>query len=245
MTIERTSTSAFCHSSFASLNRADQIEGIGLESKNKTYEIIAPKFGKQYGIWYPLIWRLLSLHRFVSVSSRLPQGVGLAVDLYIACWWIIELLVMWVMISEAAFSTVQDLLICALLVYRLLDLIIIHSSILLRGFYRRPTKWLTGNRIVLLTILSGLEIMFIFGLIYRTLELVAPNAGAFEPPLGGVFTAVYVSVVTATTLGYGSPHPIGWAARSLAMLESCFVLLIVVVLISAIRGGFKPKLEDK
>ena len=61
--------------------------------------------------------------------------------------------------------------------------------------------------------------------------------GAFSQKLNGLFECIYFSVVTATTLGYGSPHPIGTISRLVSMVESMHLLLIIITLISYVRSS--------
>jgi hypothetical protein len=49
--------------------------------------------------------------------------------------------------------------------------------------------------------------------------------------------AVYFSVVTATTLGYGVPAPSGAGSKTLAALEACTTVLLLFVMISTAARG--------
>ncbi len=203
-------------------------------------QINIPNFGKKWGIFYPLIWRILSINRYLPPAIFHHQRCALGVDLYILGFWIVELN----LVIAAEFCTGWmgkfGWFTCVVLLFRLFNLAFIHFSILIRGFYRTPTKWKTGNRIVLLTFFSAIEILFIFGVLFRGFEVLLPNLAAFDPELCNLFSGIYLSVVTGTTLGYGIPHPVGIVSRILAMVESLFIVLIIFSLIGAVRGGWKP-----
>ena len=67
------------------------------------------------------------------------------------------------------------------------------------------------------------------------------SAYSISTDLSGLYEGIYLSVTTATTLGYGTPNPSGWLTRLLAMLESAHLLLIVVAIIAYARSlGFRP-----
>jgi voltage-gated potassium channel Kch len=80
-----------------------------------------------------------------------------------------------------------------------------------------------------------LLICLAFAAAYRLVELVVPGSLSFTPPLevGDAWSrAVYFSLVTLTTLGYGDVAPVSDAARSLACLEAVIGILYPTVLIA-------------
>ena len=196
-----------------------------------------PLFSSELGILYPLVWRILSSNRFWSPSMWLPRESGIAVDIYLCAWWLIELLIAIVCGMLLSWRGCAVWLCGGLLLFRLFDMGFVLLSILLKGFYRRSGDWLSGNRIVLLVLANTLEIMFVYGLLYRACGVVAPEAAAMEPPLRSLLDSCYFSVVTATTLGYGNPHPVGWLSRILSIMETLTVFLVVVALVGYVAGA--------
>ena len=204
-----------------------------------------PHFSNELGFLYPLAWRILSSNRIWSPAMWLSRRSGLAIDIYICVWWALE----------AALACVCGLLswhggvvwLCvALLLFRLLDIGFVLFSILLKGFYRRKGDWLSGNRLVLLVLANALEIMFVYAVLYRALGVVASGAAAIMPQLGSLFDSFYFSVVTATTLGYGTPHPTAWLSRTLSIVETLTMVLIVVTLVAYIASArLAPRDREK
>lgn len=112
-------------------------------------------------------------------------------------------------------------------------------SILIKGNYRRQGDWPSVNRVILLVVFNALEIMVLFALIFYVLGVLTPTIASTSPNLETFFDALYFSFVTGTSLGYGVPHPIGWLARLLAILESSSIILVVIAVISYITGERK------
>lgn len=217
------------------------------EPSGQNEQSYTPEFGSLLGLWYPLIWRVLGLNRFFSPSMWLPVQSGLAIDLYLAGWWLIEIVSVLSLEIHGAWTTCLGLLVCFTFLFRLVDILFVVLSLLLKGFYRDPRGLKSTARLTLLTMFNALEIMFLFGALYRGFALRHPNAARFNDELAGLFDAMYPSVVTATTLGYGELRPIGWLSRLFAMGESCLMLLVVVVLIGFLRqeGWRPPDLERR
>ena len=85
--------------------------------------------------------------------------------------------------------------------------------------------------------------MIIFAFYYRSLGILLPEIAATSPKLSSFFDALYFSVVTGISLGYGVPHPIGWLSRLLSMMEATSIFIVVIAVISYITSG-KRKPED-
>lgn len=195
-----------------------------------------PQFGHHLGLWYPLAWRILATNKFWSPSMWLPKDSALAIDIYIGTWWIIELLCIVLCNDIFHWQGLGAWIFVILILFRLTDLMFVLSSILVKGFYRKQGDWPSVNRITLLVILNALEIMLMFAIIYRALGSLMPEIAATEPPLTNFFNALYFSFVTGTSLGYGTPHPVGWLSRLLAILESSSIILVVIAVIGYITG---------
>lgn len=196
-----------------------------------------PHFSDELGFLYPLAWRILSSSRVWSPAMWLPRKSGLAIDIYICVWWTLEVAL--ALVCSLLFSWRGGVvwLCVGLLLFRLLDIGFVLFSILLKGFYRREGDWLSANRLVLLVLANALEMMFVYAVLYRALGVVASGAAAIMPPLGSLFDSFYFSVVTATTLGYGTPHPTAWVSRTLSIVETLTMVLIVVTLVGYIAGA--------
>src|SRR3989338_6534714 len=195
-----------------------------------------PKFGHHLGIWYPLIWRLLGTNKFWSPSMWLQKDSALAIDIYIAVWWLFEIIC--IAFCDFLFkqSTVYIWLFTILTIFRLSDIMFVLLSILIKGNYRRQGDWPSVNRVILLVIFNALEIMVLFALIFYALSVLTPNIASTNPELKTFFEALYFSFVTGTSLGYGIPHPVGWLARLLSISEASYIILVVIAVIGYITS---------
>lgn len=196
-----------------------------------------PEFGKNLGLWYPLFWRILDSHEYWSLSHLFAKKSALGIDIYIGTWWVVEIFGAILCGSVFSWHPLGDWILMVLLCYRFFDIIFVLESTLLKGFYRNPYYWLSANRIMLLAIINAIEIMYIFAVFYRVFGILYPVAAGTEPILSDLFNALYFSVVTGTTLGYGKPHPIGWLSQLLVILETISIVLVVVVLVGYVASS--------
>jgi hypothetical protein len=197
------------------------------------------RFGKKLGLWYPLLSNFLSaLSRFWPSIRLIPKDNHFATDAYIGICWLIEIIGV-ILCCDKLFgwnSVCAWVLLC-FCAYRFIDILLIITSILFKGFYRRRSTVSSAYRLLLLSILNAFEMMFLFSIFYVATGSLFPLAGKIEPTLSNLFDALYFSVTTGTTLGFGTPHAVGWIAKLLVMLETSIILLGVAVLIGRIAGA--------
>ena len=203
-----------------------------------------PLFGHHLGFWYPLVWRILASNKYWSPSMWLPRDSALAIDIYVACWWIIEIISVIFCGKYFHWHGNGTWIFVFIILFRFIDLMFVLSSILVKGFYRKEGDWPSLNRITLLVICNAFEIMLMFGIFYRALGILLPDQASTVPNLNSFFDAVYFSVVTGISLGYGVPHPTGWLSRLLSMIEATSIFMVVIAVIGYITSG-KRKPEDR
>jgi len=201
---------------------------------------VSPEFGDRFGFLYPLAWRLLSTNRYWSPSMWFNRKSALVIDIYVCAWWTAEMLLAVLCARLAHWQGWLAWVCVALFSFRFVDICFVLLSILLKGFYRRPGDWLSANRLVLLVLINSVEITFIFAVLYRALAFLVPNAAEISTPFSSLFESLYFSVVTATTLGYGTPHPTGWLSRFMSILETLTMFLIVITLVGYFAGRRRP-----
>ncbi len=85
--------------------------------------------------------------------------------------------------------------------------------------------------------------MLLFAVLFLASSHLWPIEGQVTPALAGLFDALFLSVVTGTTLGYGSPLPVGTIARGIAMVECAFIPMVVLVLLAYVRGSGRSARE--
>ena len=200
-----------------------------------------PEFGVEKGIWYPLIWRILDTHKYWSISNWLPKGSALAIDIYIGIWWILELVFIFFGFRVFNWTGTGAFILFLFPLYRFFDLSFVLVSILIKRKLKLEETWKSANRIVFLVIMNALEIILIFAFFYYIFGINFPEAACISPKLKNMFDALYFSVVTGSTLGYGTPAPVGWLSKLLAMIETLTFVLIVIALISFAVGVRRVK----
>lgn len=198
-----------------------------MEKKNKPLQGFNPKFGSNHGYVYPVVWHALGAIRCITPSKWLPTSN--ATDLYILFWWGIEATYL---IALTDWLNWRAWLLCAIFLFRIVDMLLTQLTLLIG-----PKEWASPQRLVLHLLLNALELMIIYGVLFWIFSNIISVKGAFYPDIKGLFECIYFSVVTATTLGYGTPHPIGTISRLLSMAESMHLLLIIVTLIGYIRSS--------
>lgn len=193
-------------------------------------------FGKKHGIWYPLAHKILSTHKYWSPSMWLPKDSAVAIDVYIGSWWLLELFIILLYCNVFHWQGIGAWVLVALIIFRLLDLMFVLFSILIKGSYNKEKEWVSVNRITLLVILNALELMVLYGILFRAFSVLTPNIAAISPELDSFFSALYFSFVTGTSLGYGVPIPTGWLSRLLAIVEVSSIILVVIAVVGYIAG---------
>lgn len=202
-----------------------------------------PPFGHRQGFLFPLVWRILRV-RCWPLAKLLPDS-RLIIDIYILAWWIAEAALIVLCSVKLSWQGWGTWVAMCVLLYRLLDVMWVLTSMLLTGHWKRGGSWASLERVLFLVLCNAVEILVLFGAFYWAAGLLLPNAGATTPGLSSFFDAIHFSVVTGTTLGYGSPHPQGWLAKALSIAETWVVLLLVIVLIGYVLGARdKPTLDE-
>ena len=79
---------------------------------------------------------------------------------------------------------------------------------------------------------------FIFFFLAALIIMYSLEAGAGNPKVKSLFDALYLVVITMTTVGYGDIVPITWEGRALAMLLGAGGLFIFSMSIATISAGF-------
>ncbi len=119
--------------------------------------------------------------------------------------------------------------------------LIVFSILLIKHFL--IDKALLRHRIT-----AAVAVYLIFGVLFaRLYEMVhLLDANAFNSTHLHLFSFVYFSFITLTTMGYGDIVPVSVAARSLAMLEGIAGQLYMIILISSLVAEFSAqKMQSK
>lgn len=86
--------------------------------------------------------------------------------------------------------------------------------------------------------MNALELFLLFGVIYFCRELMWLRGSNLEMCLAGLGDAIYFSIVTGTTLGYGDvvPNANDNVGRALVSIQPVIFVLVVVAMLGFARG---------
>ena len=107
------------------------------------------------------------------------------------------------------------------------------GSTLLRRIFEQPT---IRAKEVLAALSAYIEFTMVFAFAYMAAARAGSEAFFTGGPATGMGDFAYFSVVTITTLGYGDLTPATDIGRSLAMLETLFGQIFLVVLVAFLVG---------
>jgi hypothetical protein len=94
---------------------------------------------------------------------------------------------------------------------------------------RNPVRWL------LLSTINIAQIVLSFGLLFLVYGV------QFEPQITDSTTAIYQSLITFTTLGYGEIIPVCNFGKKIVILELSYFLLFLVLKLPAVLSAFEVK----
>ena len=96
---------------------------------------------------------------------------------------------------------------------------------------------------ILLCLISYIFTIYGFGIAFLFMSRINPNA--FNIGELDLFTAIYFSMITAATVGYGDIIPISRGARSFVIAEIIMSLVYVIFFFSVLSGAIKhPNPKD-
>ncbi len=134
---------------------------------------------------------------------------------------------------------------CILPAIRWLEILSLVISALVIGLAqtaRRITR-IAPHYLLLLALVSYAEAITIFAIFYHLAGTVLPDA--FNSHLSSL-DALYLSVITAATVGYGDIHPTHWCTKLLVMAEvsSCFLIAVGAIGRSVSALGSNPEKSE-
>jgi len=127
--------------------------------------------------------------------------------------------------------------VCALLLYgsvRVFEIVVYQAKVVLFDAYRQPRSTpdyavRSYRRIVVLTLHNYFEVIFWFAAAYAAMsELFGEKAQAVSTPAG----ALYFSIVTMATVGYGDLTPSSERGKLLVTLQIAIGLLMTIVILA-------------
>lgn len=203
-------------------------------------KIYRPDIGNRYGFLYPVTWRLLDYGQLASIYYWLNFKTAIGSDIYVATCWLLELVCLWVV---GRFDGVWVWIVIVFCAYRYLDVMNVLLSILVRGFIKHDPRGQgrsSANRTVLLILANGIEIFVLFSVLALALYMLFPISASLNQPISGSIDALYYSVVTGATLGFGDIYPKGLLSKTMAIVEVLSIFLVFVIVVGTIASQRKP-----
>lgn len=183
-----------------------------------------------------LLIRSLSLSNLVAFFKLFSNRAAYVfIEGYVVAW-VIGLT--WLLFRSPACVA----LVIGLCVYRLLDLISYHMCIFLVD--SQPAEWKVHSvrRSFLAALVNFYEIVVAFAIFYLC-------SGGIGHPVEGVLSsgvdALYYSLVTMATLGYGEFRPAGEIGRALVSVQLMFEVIFVAVILPALVGNVIEMLRGR
>ncbi len=119
-----------------------------------------------------------------------------------------------------------------IMIYLLLETVLyIPTLIFASDLFSKPRSY---KRSLLLLFLNYLEIIFAFGVLY--------SCGNFlNKPFGNWFDAVYFSVITSSSIGYGDFYPVTTIGKLLVSAQAILFLFFVILFLNFFTTKIKAK----
>ncbi|MFC5684636.1 potassium channel family protein [Flavobacterium sp. MAHUQ-51] len=128
-----------------------------------------------------------------------------------------------------------------MMIYVMLETVLyIPTLIFASDLFARPRSY---KRSMLLLFFNYLEIVFGFAVLYST-------GNYLNHPINHWFDAVYFSMVTSSTIGFGDLYPVQTFGKALVMTQSLLVLMFVVLFLNFYstkidsKGYFEKRKKD-
>ena len=177
-----------------------------------------------------VVVRSFSLLHIAGFMRNLISG-SIISEFYVVVWFLILLAIL---TFNAYFAPWLAILIVC---YRLVDGLNYRLCIIFVDRYKKDWGLRSLNRSLILLFINYLEIIVAFATLYLLTDSVGYKSDA---PLASRLDALYFSVITITTLGYGDIKPIMQVGKWLSLTETVmgFVLIVLVV------GSFLTGIHD-
>jgi hypothetical protein len=149
----------------------------------------------------------------------------LAIDFYVLAKVIFPLVIL---INDLQHCT----LIIVLLIYLLLETVLyIPTLIFASDLFSRPRSY---RRSMMMLFLNYVEIVFSFGVLYSC-------GNYLNKPFLHWIDAIYFSIVTSSSIGYGDFYPITTTGKLLVILQAFLFLVFIVLFLNFFSAKIKSK----
>lgn len=172
---------------------------------------------------YPLLRSRTALTQQEVHSKKFATRRGRAIEFYIFCWWIVEVIfvVISCLMSWPPWARILFAIPPGLRILEIMQVTV--NATLFDALSGRPDELIGSRaRMLVLSSLNYLELVTCFGIIYAL--NITLLKGAEIPP-----TAFYFSTITQLTIGYGDVSPTNWLQIIVAVQGFMNILFVVLV----------------
>lgn len=178
--------------------------------------------------WVPVLRPRSSLSQDEIRDLDFVRRRGIAIDLYLWCWFLLIGVLAAVLSYTDVLPSVR-IAIAVIVVLRLLEIFQVTINLaLFDALTGRPDELVSSRaRLIVLAVLNYCELMVLFGMLYAMdyQKLVAQGMPTKHP-----LNAFYFSAITQLTIGYGDVSPTGWL-RVLAVAQGLSAFLFVFLIL--------------
>jgi hypothetical protein len=184
-----------------------------------------------------ILLSLISVSNIKGLVRKKYPGSHLFMDVYVIAW--IAILVSVLFWGSALSSRIA----IGLAVYRLVDIVNYRLLFLFVKSESDPWKEEVIRRSVAMALVNFLEAGAAFAILYLRTASIVHNGTCV--PLQSPTEALYYSVVTMTTLGYGDLVPANSTGHWLVIAQLSAAVIFVVFLLPALISVFSPALQAR
>jgi voltage-gated potassium channel Kch len=171
--------------------------------------------------------RTVSLVRFKDLFSTYEVRSALS-EMYTVAWFFA---LIFLLVRPLSSATITILIVA----YRIIDATNYRLCILFVGRYQSDWSLRSLNRSLILLLINYLELIVAFAVLYLQTE----SIGAEKMAVTDWGQALYFSLVTISTLGYGDFTPLRPAGEWLVVAETILGFVLVVLVIGAFLPGLR------
>jgi len=174
---------------------------------------------------------------FISCSYKTRSGIS---ELYVLLWFVVSLCLLFLYPFRPIWGT---WILLGLVAHRTIEGLAYPLSIIFVNKYDRKRGPRSINRSLLLLMFNYCEIIIGFAIFYLATRSIGYSN--CDRVITKPIEALYFSVVTITTLGYGDMRPISWFGQGLALLEPLLGFVMVIIVIGVFLTGVKGIKEKR
>lgn len=206
---------------------------------NNTYPLEDPKehtLLEKIIISVPLLARAASLSNFVAFFRRGSKPAYLYIELYVV-WWI---LILFVLLYTVKLLPTTIALVAA---YRVVDIITYQLCILLVDSQDPKWRLASVRRSYITTMINFAEIVLAFAILYLAYGHIMYDKSGIQ--VTDELTAVYFSLVTMVTLGYGEFIPMDAKSRIIVIAHIATIVIFLFAIIPAFVSNMASQLGGR